>query len=236
VSAPRIGIPLALDEHGRIRAGRRHHWLEASYADAIARAGGVALYLPLRDDPEPLLESIDGLLVPGGGDFAPSTPYQEPVAFDFVPPPQLAFDRTLLAGALAREMPILGICYGMQLLALETGGRLHYHLPLDLPRARPHALADPDARHALFLEPGSRVAGILGPAPEPVNSSHHQGVADLGVGFDVGARAEDGVVEAIERGAEPFCVGVQWHPERLATEGSRRLFSAFVAASRRKGA
>jgi putative glutamine amidotransferase len=232
VSAPRIGIAPALDERGRIRAGRRHQWLETSYADAIGSAGGVALYLALRDDPEPLLEAIDGLLIPGGGDFAPPVPYRESVAFDLVPPRQLAFDRALVAGALARGVPLLGVCYGMQLLALETGGRLHHHLPLDLPRAQPHQLADPEARHALVLEEGSRLAAILGRAADPVNSSHHQAVAEPGVGFAVSARAEDGVVEAIEREAGPFCVGVQWHPERLATESSRRLFAAFVEACR----
>jgi putative glutamine amidotransferase len=120
----------------------------------------------------------------------------------------------------------------MQLLALHRGGGLHAHLPLDRPDAGPHRLAEPDGRHGLVVEPGSRLATILAGAPPAVNSLHHQAVSAAGRGLRVAARAEDGVIEAIEAAdpAAAFCVGVQWHPEKMAGPHRARLFAAFVAA------
>jgi putative glutamine amidotransferase len=227
---PRIGIPLCLDDRGRWRAGRRYQYLDSAYAEAVVEAGGVALYLPLRDDPELLLRQIDGLLLPGGDDLPPADPLPEGVELDLVPARQLRFDRALLSGALDRGLPILAICYGMQLLALEQGGRLHYHLPTDLPEAKPHRLPEPDGCHALSVEPGSRLAALLGPGDLRVNSRHHQAVAEPGPLLRVSARADDEVVEAIEGAEDPFRLGVQWHPENLDADHRARLFRPFVDA------
>jgi len=167
------------------------------------------------------------------------SPVQVPVRFDPVDPRQLAFDRALLAAALAREIPVLGICYGMQLLALHAGARLHLHLPRDLPRAGRHRAAGrEDARHGLRVEPGTLLAALLGAEETEVNSSHHQAVSDPG-GWRVAARAPDGVVEAVEPpGAGParFCLGVQWHPERMDAAHRSALVGALVeAAGRARG-
>jgi putative glutamine amidotransferase len=229
---PLIGIPPALDECGRWRAGRRYHYVDAAYAAAVEEAGGTAVYLPPQRDAGALACALDGLLVPGGGDFAPAAAYPDAVRFDPVPAAQLAFDAGLLAAALARGIPVLGICYGMQLLVHQRGGRLLYHLPTDLPGAAPHRLPEPDGRHALEIVPGSRLHALLGDVGASVNSLHHQGVAEPGEGLRVCARAGDGVVEAVEDPSRPFCLGVQWHPEKLERAHRLRLFGAFVAACR----
>lgn len=229
---PRIGIPPCLDAAGRIRAGRTQHYLDAAYARAVAEAGGVPLLLPWPAPPEALLDAVDGLLLPGGDDFPPGRPYPEDVRFHLVAPAQREFDAALLEGALARGLPLLAICYGMQLFALARGGRLHAHLPLDVPEAGPHQLPEPDGRHPVERVAGTRLAAALGDAPAEVNSLHHQGVAEPGRGLAVAARAADGVIEALEEAdaGAPFRVGVQWHPEKMEGPHRTRLFAAFVAA------
>ena len=229
---PLIGIPPCLDERGRWKAGRSYQYIDVAYARAVEQAGGAPLYLPLQADAETLAARIGGLLLPGGDDFPPETPYPEGVRFDLVPVAQVAFDRRLLAAALARGLPVLAICYGMQLLALHHGGSLHHHIPSDVPEAGPHRLPEPDGRHVVRIAPGSRLAAALGVAEDLVNSLHHQGVTEPGAGLRACARSKDGLIEAIERAEPPFCVGVQWHPEKMQDPHRERLFRAFVAASR----
>ncbi|MBY0400535.1 gamma-glutamyl-gamma-aminobutyrate hydrolase family protein, partial [Myxococcota bacterium] len=182
----------------------------------------------------------------------PLTPEIEAL-LDLVPAPQLAFDRMLFEAACARGLPVLGICYGMQLMALAAGGKLDAHLPSQRPDAGPHKLA-PDARHPVAIVPGTRLAAIAGSPSLPVNSLHHQGVRAPGRGQLIAARSADGVIEAIEAGGEPsaeavagnragqatseaapFRLGVQWHPEKQRDAFSERLFEAFVEAARREG-
>ena len=228
---PLIGIPLCLDERGRGEPPRPTQYLATSYARAVEGAGGIPVHLPLQEDAESLARRTDGLLIPGGGDFLPERPYPGGVVFDAVPAEQLDFDRRLLAASLDAGRPVLGICYGMQLLALHHGGTLHYDIASDLPGAGPHQLPEPGAAHTLRIDSGSRLAAALGDADTAVNSHHHQAVAEPGAGLRVSARTGDGIVEAIERDDGPFCLGVQWHPEYNIDAGDPKIFSAFVAAA-----
>ena len=222
---PLVGITQRL---WRRRDGRERLQLDAAYARAVAEAGGLPLHLPIVEEAEAVVARVDALLVPGGPDFLPAHPLLD-VAFDAVAETQLAFDRAVLAAAEERGIPFLGICYGMQLLALASGGSLHHHIPHDLPDALDHKPDDPAARHALRVESGARLATLLGPAPAPVNSRHHQAVADPGT-LRVAARADDGVIEAVEAPGDRFVVGVQWHPERMDPPHRAALFGALVAA------
>ena len=219
---------------GRWRPGRDYLYGDLAYVRAIEAEGGVPVVLPLQHDPDILIERIDALLIPGGDDFPPPPGlYPESVSFDLAPTTQLNFDAALLAAALERNLPVLGICYGAQLLALHHGGSLHYHLPTDRPEGNSHRLPDGDAgRHPIEIVPGTKLARILGNHADPVNSLHHQAVAEPGAGMRVAARAHDGVVEAIERETGGFCLGVQWHPEKIRSSYSQALFRGFVNAGR----
>ncbi len=225
-----IGIALCLDDRGRYRQGRRYQYVDADYARAIEVAGAVPLYLPLQDEPRRALERVDGLLLPGGDDLLPPSPYPDGVRFEPVPELQLRFDRALLRAALEAQLPVLGICYGMQLLALERGGALHYDIATDVPEAAEHQLADPTARHSITIEGDTLLAKLLGSDSPAVNSAHHQAVADPGAGMRICARAADGLIEAIESTGPGFALGVQWHPEKLAAAGGDALFAGLVEA------
>jgi putative glutamine amidotransferase len=226
---PLIGIPPCLDDRGRWRPEREYHYADAAYAHAVMEVGGIPVYLPPQGDVASLAQRLDGLLVPGGGDFAPDRAYPAGVSFDLVPARQLAFDRALLAAALERDRPVLGICYGMQLLALHCDGALYFDVATDVPGAAEHHFRDPAARHAIRVESASRLRGVLGAEEVPVNSRHHQAVADAG-SARVAARSGDGIVEAVELPDARFALGVQWHPESLDPGHREQLFGAFVRA------
>jgi putative glutamine amidotransferase len=240
---PRIGIPLGLDDRGRWRPGHRYQYIDHRYAAAIAQAGGLALQLPIQDDPGALIAELDGLLVPGGDDLPPEPAdadlLVDGLRLDLVPEEQLAFDTELVHAAMRRHLPILGICYGMQLMARVTGGRLWSHLPSQCPEAQNHKLVSLEDRHPIMIESDSLLALALVTTTCEVNSLHHQAVSEVGPSHRVVARSPDGVIEAIEgrAAASGFEVGVQWHPEKQDSEQSQRLFAGFVTACRaRRGA
>lgn len=236
---PQIGISLTLDDRERWREGRAYHYIDRSYADAVSGAGGIALQLPIQSNPAALVHSLDGLLLPGGDDFPAegNSPngISDEVRLDLVSPEQLAFDEALFEAASSRAIPILGICYGMQLMARMRNGVLDIHLPSQRPDVDCHKLP-PDSRHTVRIEPGSQLAGIIGSETCDVNSLHQQAVRRVGPKHRAVASSSDGVIEAIEGSSantNAWEIGVQWHPEKMAEISSERLFHSFVEACRR---
>jgi putative glutamine amidotransferase len=167
--------------------------------------------------------------VVGGEDLDPALWGEEPTAsFDPVPDARQRFDLALARAIHATRHPVLGICYGCQLLVVAAGGSLLQDLPAGEVRhgggRYPHL-----PRHEVAVLPGSRLAALLGPGPVEVNSAHHQAPHRLEGGLVATARATDGVIEAVEVPGDPFRLGVMWHPELMpGSEEQERLFSALV--------
>jgi putative glutamine amidotransferase len=183
-----------------------------------------------------MLDCIDALIVTGGAfDVSPAL-YGASDTHGSVTLKQGRTDAemALLRGALDRDMPVLGICGGEQLLAVALGGTLIQHIPDVVEHALPHEQPNPRhlAGHAIAVVPGTLLNRIVRAQTMSVNSSHHQAVRDPGAGVTVNATAPDGVIEGIEDPSRRFCLGVQWHPEFHIDQGDRRIFEALVEAAR----
>ncbi len=227
--APLIGVTVELLEAPHY-SGRRRFQLFTDYLPCLRAAGLVPLLLP-SDGPEAeaeaWLDQLDGLLLSGGDDFdlrrlggPPPPPSAKPV-----PPSQQALNLALVRGAAARGMPLLGICFGMQALGLAHGAPFLQDLPAE-GRHRD------GGRHPVRPVPGTRLAALLGEEEVEVASFHHQALAGPGPELAPAAWAPDGLLEAVERPGPRFCLGVQWHPERLPDSApTRALFSGFAAAA-----
>ncbi|WP_328461438.1 gamma-glutamyl-gamma-aminobutyrate hydrolase family protein [Actinoplanes sp. NBC_00393] len=196
------------------------------YVEAVRLAGGRAVLLPPDERDADVLERLDGLLLAGGPDLDPALYGAAAEPLTVAQPERDAAELVLLRAALDRDLPVLGVCRGMQLLAVAAGGTLHQHLP-DVLGHEKHRIA-PGVYSELFatFEPGSRIAGLLGP-DATINCFHHQGVADPG-SLTVTGRAVDGLPEAVEHPDRRFVLGVQWHPE---VGRDHRLFGALVEAA-----
>ena len=209
----------------------------AGYYDSVVAAGGVPVVIPPLTDADDLaliLDHVDGILMTSGGDLNPKRLGVLPhPAVRPIPERREDSDRLLCQLVLDRQMPLLAVSLGMQLLNVICGGTLYMHIPEDLPRALPHfdPLGGPH-RHALLVEPNTRVERIYGGGEIRVNSAHHQAVRTVASGFRVTAKAPDGVIEAIEREEDDwFCVGIQWHPQAdTASALDLQVFEEFVTA------
>jgi putative glutamine amidotransferase len=211
--------------------------LAQNYVQAVQRAGGLAIMLPpdpaVVDDPRQLLDLIDGLLLAGGADIDPSSYAQRahPETVDTVPERDV-FEIALARGAIERDMPVLGICRGMQLINVSCGGTLVQHLPEHLGhQEHRRVLGSFDgADHDVALTEGSLAAGAAGETAHATKSHHHQGVDRLGSGLQVsGVSTLDDLPEAVELPDRRFVLGVQWHPE---ADPASRVIGAFVDAAR----
>jgi putative glutamine amidotransferase len=196
------------------------------YVQAVTLAGGRAVLLPPDDADAGVLGILDGLVLAGGADVGPELYGASPEPLTDTRPRRDSAEMLLTRAALDADLPILGICRGMQLLAVAAGGRLHQHLPdvigHEKHRPAPGVYGNQQAR----FSGGSRIAALMGDDAE-INCYHHQGVADAGT-LTVTGRTEDGLPEAVEDPARRFVLGVQWHPE---ASRDRRLFGALVEAA-----
>jgi putative glutamine amidotransferase len=197
------------------------------YVRAVERAGGRAVLVPPDEDGvEEVLDALDGLIFSGGADLAPEEYGAEPHPATYGT--NSARDRgefALLTAALERDLPVLAICRGVEVLNVVRGGDLVQHLPEVVGHEEHREVPGQFSDHPVRVDPSSRLAEVRG----PVKSSHHQGLGRVGDGLREVAWAEDGVVEALEDPEKPFVVGVLWHPE--AGE-DQRLFEQLVEAAR----
>jgi putative glutamine amidotransferase len=215
------------------------------YRQAVLHVGGEVRILEQSPNIEEALAGIDGLLLTGGEDVDPGL-YGEAVhpAVVDLEPARDGFEIALVQAARMRQLPVLAICRGIQVLNVAYGGTLVQDIPSQISSALEHRMSVPphqsfDYAHEIWIEKESTLARLMSERLSEadtceVNSRHHQAVKQLAAGFQVSATAPDGIIEAIEHPGAPFCLGVQWHPENFWRTGEfRALFEGFLEAAQR---
>ena len=213
--------------------------LRQRYPDAVRRAGGIPVALaPMLDaegrleELEAVLDRVDGLVLTGGDDFVTEGLGLGPThpAAEVTEDSKQGYDLALTRLALERDLPILGICYGMQCLGLAGGATLWQDLPSQRPGEIHHAAS---AIHSVRPEPNSQLAGMMGLDPANVVSRHHQALRTVPPPWITSAVDEEGLVEAIEHPDRSFVIGIQWHPELSPGEPVHEaLFRGLIEAAR----
>ncbi len=228
MSRPLVGITTYVEP-----ASWGHWQLDAAlipydYVRAVERAGARALLIPPSvDGIEETLDALDGIVFSGGNDVDPETYGAEAHAeTNGLRPERDRGELALLQAALARDMPVLAVCRGFQILNVARGGDLEQHLPEVVGSEQHREVSGTFSEHGVRIEDDSRLGSVLGDEHAPVKSHHHQGVGRVGEGLREVAWADDGTVEALEDPERRFAVGVLWHPE---AGDDARLFDALVA-------
>ncbi|CCM79842.1 gamma-glutamyl-gamma-aminobutyrate hydrolase family protein [Rhizobium mesoamericanum] len=227
---PAIGITPDMND---VAAPETEYVLRRNYADAVYQMGGIPFILPYAPDVDAYLESADGVLITGGMfDIDPALYRQQARKAYAMKPPRTAFEKALIEGALQRHMPVLGICNGMQLLAVCLGGQLVQDIPSELANALEHkpGQAATIAHHEISIVSQSRNLIGVEAARYPVNSVHHQAVLPSEA-YRTIAAADDGVIEAIESSDGGFAMGVQWHPEYGVSNIDSVVWRGFISAA-----
>jgi putative glutamine amidotransferase len=234
---PRIGVSMSIT----VGTSPERAYVNSTYLNAIQQAGGVPIALPPQLSGrswERLAAGLDGLLLTGGGDIDPARfgEAPHPTLFD-VAPVRDTFEAAAARWALERQVPLLCICRGIQVLNVTLGGSLYQDVGTEPGTTLTHSQTEPrdQPTHKVKVRPGSRLAEVLGADEVEVNSMHHQAIKGLGRGLTAVAWAPDQIVEGVELPDHPgFVLGVQWHPEELIghSEPARRLFAALVTRAR----
>lgn len=206
--------------------------LRSEYFDVIFKTGGVPILLPPFADDETLkaqFSCVNALFITGGGDIS-SARYGQPQhpACTLVHPRREAHDFQCVRHALDLRIPILGVCYGMQVINVALGGTLIQDIPSPSLRRRPGERT----AHSVSITPDTRLSRIVKATRIDVNSTHHQAVGQLGKDLVIASRSDDNIIEAIEGTGDEFLLGVQWHPERLMDSPDQRaIFQSFIEAA-----
>ena len=221
---------------------REYYALRANYVEMINKAGGAAILLTYDYDLiDSYLESLDGLMVVGGYfDIHPKRYGEEKIH----PTVKLndvreKFEHELGTRAIKTQLPMLGICNGMQLINVLHGGKVIQHIPdegkfIDHEQSHIEGFNDYHKEyHDVEIAKNSQLFSIVGAEKIKTNSSHHQAAKNAGHGLQIAAQASDGVIEAVEKPGHSFCIGVQWHPEFEVSAADRKIFEAFVEAAKK---
>ncbi|MBX9571672.1 MAG: gamma-glutamyl-gamma-aminobutyrate hydrolase family protein [Candidatus Obscuribacterales bacterium] len=213
--------------------------VQANYYEAVTRAGGIPILIPpvADHDLEEIIKRIDGVMFIGGLDYCPSIYGEDKhekseIAHD----DRVEFDLRFLQKCLQRkELAVLGICAGAQILNIGLGGSLHQDIPSEFPdspvqHSSHNGWSEGFSKHNVNIEKGTALGTIYSKHELAVPTSHHQAVRTLGKGLRATAFADDGIIEAVELESHPYVIGVQWHPER-DFEGNKELFESFIKAS-----
>jgi putative glutamine amidotransferase len=241
---PVIGVTSDFNAGDRQDMGGREptYFLRARYIRAVEELGGIPLILPLVADPAArrrLLDGVDGLLITGSGPDLPPRLYGERQRYKFplVSERRADFELELVRQARKRNLPLLGICGGMQTVNVACGGSLFQDIPAQIPSAMDHRQKTKAVHvsHAVVVAPQSLLKKIVAKGKLMVNSSHHQSVKTVAPTLIASAIAPDGIIEAIESPSHRFLLAIQWHPEFLFERHAshRRLFEALLRAARR---
>lgn len=233
---PVIGITCSYD------LTKGYFRINKTYINAIEKAGGIPIILPSISpaNVDKLLSIIDGILLSGGVDVDPYLYGEKPITtIGKIDPARDLFEMALTNSAIRREIPILAICRGIQVLNVAAGGTLYQDITTQITNPIKHKWYTSEGldvppnypTHIVKIKSGSRLHKIFGREILRVNSFHHQSVKDVGRRFVATAWAEDGVIEAIEYIGESFILGVQWHPEWMINSEMIKLFEEFVKAA-----
>lgn len=225
---------------------RQPCWLMGrSYIEELSKVGAIPWVIPLiPGDPDTLsaiFERLDGVFITGGVDVDPTCYGETKSALcGTTDPDRDAVEIALLQHALRRELPVLAVCRGIQILNVTCGGTLYQDVTAQVPAALKHDFfptpEQPSRKylaHDITVKPGSRMRNILGDAVVPVNSMHHQAIKDLAPNLAATAHAPDGIIEGVEGTGSQYLVAVQWHPEELTETqpGMKRMFTTFADAA-----
>ncbi len=212
--------------------------LRREYVDAVRLAGGLPMLLPPGEPhPASILEWADGIIFSGGGDIDPANynGASHPTIYN-LDAERDRFELSLAQLALKTDIPILGICRGLEILVVATGGNLVTHLPEAFGEEIPHRQEQScPCQHNVQITPGTRLSSTIGAGEASIISWHHQAASSITSSWQIAARASDGVIEALEHKDHPWAIALQWHPE-LAINDTRqqRIFRSFVTAAQQR--